>query len=240
MRYSSFILFAVIIVLSSCDYLGGVRISGNRHITTKEISAGSFESVEVHGSMNVHLVQSPTNSVKVQADDNLFEYLDIYTEGNRLVVKTRKGYNLRPSRDIIVYAAAANFKDIELSGSGDIFSENTITATDELSVEVSGSGDINMNVNVPRLRSKISGSGTLTLNGIAKDFSATINGSGDIKSFGLSADNARVDLAGSADAEVTANKTLEVEIAGSGSVTYKGNPSVKQHIAGSGSIEKVG
>lgn len=240
MRYSSFILFAVIIVLSSCDYLGGVRISGNRHIATKEISAGSFESVEVHGSMNVHLVQSPTNSVKVQADDNLFEYLDIYTEGNRLVVKTRKGYNLRPSRDIIVYAAAANFKDIELSGSGDIFSENTITATDELSVEVSGSGDINMNVNVPRLRSKISGSGSLTLNGTAKDFSATINGSGDIKSFGLSADNARVDLAGSADAEVTANKTLEVEIAGSGSVTYKGNPSVKQHIAGSGSIEKVG
>jgi hypothetical protein len=240
MRYSSFILFAVIIVLSSCDYLGGVRISGNRQIATKEISAGSFESVEVHGSMNVHLVQSPTNSVKVQADDNLFEYLDIYTEGNRLVVKTRKGYNLRPSRDIIVYAAAANFKDIELSGSGDIFSENTITATDELSVEVSGSGDINMNVNVPRLRSKISGSGSLTLNGTAKDFSATINGSGDIKSFGLSADNARVDLAGSADAEVTANKTLEVEIAGSGSVTYKGNPSVKQHIAGSGSIEKVG
>ena len=41
------------------------------------------------------------------------------------------------------------------------------------------------------------------------------------------------------DAEVNANKKLEIEVSGSGSVRYKGNASVNQRISGSGDIKKV-
>ena len=54
----------------------------------------------------------------------------------------------------------------------------------------------------------------------------------------LESDEVRVSIAGSGDAAVNAQKSLDVSIAGSGDVSYVGNPAVKSSVAGSGSVSK--
>jgi hypothetical protein len=55
----------------------------------------------------------------------------------------------------------------------------------------------------------------------------------------LVADDVQIRIAGSGDASVTANKSLDVSIAGSGDVKYSGNPAaLKTSTAGSGSISR--
>ncbi len=232
--------FVVCILISSCEFLGGERVRGNGNVVTKNINVGSFDGVETLGDMNVVIIQSEQASVRVSADENLFEFIETHVEGNTLVVKTKSGYNLDPSRDIVIYAAAPVFREVVVEGSGNVSTENAITGSQELKISVSGSGDVKMQVNVSRLSAIIAGSGSVALRGTATNFSVNVEGSGEVRSFDLITDNADVSLAGSADAQVTANKNLDVNISGSGTIQYRGNPTLKQHIAGSGSVEKVG
>ena len=176
----------------------------------------------------------------MQTDENLLEYLDIYTDGNDLTIKEKQGYNVIPSKDLVIRVSSPDYRELDGSGSVNFTSANTLASSGELKLSISGSGNMNLQVNAPKITSEISGSGSLDLKGSAGDFDASVSGSGSIRSFELATNNARVDLTGSADAKVNASKSLDVEISGSGSVQYRGNPSVKQRVSGSGSIEKVG
>jgi len=175
----------------------------------------------------------------VETDENLIEYLDVHVDGNTLVIKPKKGYNLDPSKEIIVYATAAQFKEIEASGACNIISDNLISGNQELIIDASGSTNINIQVTLPKLSTHVSGSGEVTLKGTAREFAGSISGSGAIRGFELVTDNTELDLSGAADAQITANQKLDVEVSGSGDVEYKGNASVNQRISGAGSVKKV-
>ncbi len=240
MRISFFVLTLSLFILSSCRYFGGERIIGDGHVVTQQRSVGAFNSVDVSGAVQVHVRQEATSSVNVQTDQNLMEYLDVYNDGNTLVIKEKSGFNLKPSKNIVVYIAAPVFKDIEVSGACDIVGDNTISGSEALSMHVSGSGDIVMTVAVPSVSAEISGSGSINLKGQAADFSARVSGSGDVRCFDLVTDNTKLDLSGASEVEVTANKQLEVDASGASSVRYKGNAHVSQSISGAGSVKKVG
>ena len=167
------------------------------------------------------------------------QYIDVYNDGSTLVVRSKQGFDLNPTKSILVYVAAPVFKDIDVSGAGDVISDNTISGNEPIHLHVSGSGDIKMQLNAPKVTTEVSGSGDIALKGQAQDFSANISGSGKVKCFDFVTDNTSLDLSGSSDAEVYANKKLDIDVSGSGSIRYKGAPSINQHISGSGDVRKV-
>lgn len=238
MRTLTFLLL-VILFATSCNFLGQ-RVSGNGNIVSRDRSVGSFNSIDASGSVKVHLKQDASTSVRIETDDNLQQYVDVYTNGNTLVIKSKNGYNLNPTRNIVVYTSAPVYKSIDVSGSGDILSDNTISGAEALDMQVSGSGKIDVQVSLPKVSADVSGSGDVFLKGTSKEFEGSISGSGSIKAFDLTTDDTKLDLSGAADAEVTANEKLDVHVSGSGDVKYKGNAkSVSQNISGSGSVKKV-
>ncbi|GAA4746828.1 hypothetical protein GCM10023229_28680 [Flavisolibacter ginsenosidimutans] len=126
-----FLFLLIVIVFSSCQ-LFGERVSGNGKIISRDRSVGSFNSVDASGSVKVHLKQDASPSVRIETDENLQQYVDVYVNGNTLVIKSKEGYNLDPSRDIVVYTSAPVYKSIDVSGSGDILGDNNITGTEAL------------------------------------------------------------------------------------------------------------
>ena len=233
------LLIVIAVSFSSCHYIRGERINGNGISSTQERSVGDFHSISAMGSMDVIVSQSPTNTFKIEADQNLLEYIETRNSSGTIEIFTREGYDLDPKSGIKVYATAPDFKDLEVSGSGKINSTGKITSTSELNAGVSGSGDILLEADAPRITTQISGSGSSTIKGNTKDFSVHISGSGDVRCFDLLSENTEIDIAGSGNAEVYASKNLDVDIAGAGDVRYRGNPSIKQNIAGAGGIKKV-
>lgn len=234
-----FLLLALAAVFSSCNMFGGKRVSGNGNIKTEERKVSSFNSVEASGSVKVHIRQDSSSSVKIETDENLMEYIEVYVTGSTLVIKEKDGFNPDPSKDLIIYTAAPVYKSVDVSGSGDIISDNIISGGEPLELGVSGSGFINVQVTLPKVSTHVSGSGDVLLKGTAKEFDGSISGSGSIKAFDLVTDVTTLDLSGAAEAEVTANQKLDVNVSGSGDVKYKGNATVSQSISGSGSVKKV-
>ncbi len=231
----TFSLFA-----SSCDYISGERVTGNGRISTSERKVSSFDEVEAEGAVDVRISQGEFKPVQVKVDENLQEYIEVFTEGSRLVVRTKSGFNIDPTQDLVVYVTAPVYKRIDVSGACNITSENRINNPEAIDIELTGAGTIKMELNAPRTRLDISGAGDATLVGETRDFELGISGAGKAKCFDFKTETTTLDLSGAGDADVFASVKLDATASGAGSVSYKGNPKdVVSHASGASSIRKA-
>jgi hypothetical protein len=239
MRSIFIIAVSSLLLFSSCREIFAKRIRGNGNITTQTRSAGEFNSIDVSGNINVYARQDSSSSIRVEADENLQQYIEIIDEGNVLRIKTQAGYNLRSSRPIKVYVSSAAFKKFEASGACDIFSEGKITSSSDIDFDLSGSCNVTMDVNAPKISVDMSGAGTIKLKGETKDFRIQGSGSTDIKCLDLLAETVDLDISGAGDAEVYASSKLTGTISGAADVRYKGAAQTDIHTSGATSVKKI-
>lgn len=229
---------STVLLLSSCRYFGGERIDGSGRIITQQRSPGSFNSLEVSSALEVRLQQDATPSVKVETDDNLQQYVDVYTRGNTLVIENKSGYNLDPTDKIVVYVSAPEWKELEITGASELFGEAPLTGN-ELQVVASGASKVSLDVNVKKLRSEADGASTLLLKGTATNFSADASGASQIRGLDLQTSEASLDVSGASQAEITAEKELNIEASGASEVRYRGNANINQKSSGASQVEKI-
>ena len=231
--------FLLIIVFSSCGEIFGNRIRGNGNIKTESRSSGEFTAVDVSGAFDLYIRQDTIRTIRIEADENLLQHIEVISDGDKLIIRPERGYNLKPTGNIKVYVSSPVFKRLEASGACDIFSENKILSNNELQIDMSGSCNVKIDLKAPKVSADLSGSCDINLNGETKDFIINGSGSTNIKCMELMAENVIVDISGSGSAEVFASTKLDVDISGSGSVNYKGNAKVNQKVSGSGNVKKV-
>jgi hypothetical protein len=228
------------VVFSSCrGGLFGKRVAGNGNVRIETRSPGTFNSVDISGAMDLYVKQESGRSVKIEADDNLLSYIVVDNEGDKLVIRPRDGFNLKPTGSIKVYVSSPVFYKIEASGACDVYSQNQIVSTDAVDLDLSGSSDAKMDIKAPKITAGVSGACSVELKGETKEFSGDGSGSSNFKCFDLKAENVVIDISGAGDAEVFASTKLDVDVTGAGGVKYKGSPSINQKISGAGSVRKV-
>ncbi len=230
------LVFLLSTTLSCAQWGIGKKIKGDNNITTATRSTDSYEGIKAAGPMDFKLVQGKEGEITIKGDANLIEYIITEVKNNRLVVKVKDGYNLKPSQTIVVTVPYESINSVSLAGSGDIENSGTIKA-DEFKVSLAGSGDINLKVKSQSVESAISGSGDIVLKGSTKNLTTKITGSGDFDGNNLESTNVTAKITGSGNANVVCNGELKARITGSGDVKYSGKPTNKDtKITGSGSV----
>ncbi len=219
------------------------KVKGNGKVVTIERSTADYDEVAVAGWFDVELIDGTEGNLTIRGEENLLEYIKTEVKEDKLVIKVKKGINLKPSSwgnggGILVTVPVENINAVSLSGSGDVVGKTTLKA-DDFSARVSGSGDVSLNIEASSVEASLSGSGDINLSGSAGDFEVRVSGSGDVKAFELSADNVEATISGSADVKVTANEMLVARVSGSGDIRYRGNPKkIDSKASGSGEISK--
>ncbi len=216
-------------------------VRGSGKAATDIRNVAEFQAIGLNGSIDLTVRQGATQSVQVEADDNLLPLLETVVEsgssGATLQVRWAKGKSLYTRSKVHVTVVVPKLTALAAAGSGDMKVESFNTPT--LKLVIAGSSDARMNnLMAGELVVSISGSSDVAANGTAGKVVVSIAGSGDVHLGELKADDVSVTIAGSGDATVNAGKTLDVRIAGSGDVTYTGNATVKSRVAGSGSVTK--
>jgi hypothetical protein len=234
-------LFTLIaaVIFSSCEFILGEHIRGNGNITTEKRTVSFADKIKLAGSYDVELVKGALPSVEIETDANILPYLITGNEDDWLVVKSRHHTNLDPTKKIKIIITTDKVNAVSIAGSGNIYGKDKFSTTGKVEIRIAGSGDVNLDLNAPRVYSDIAGSGNIKLTGETKDQEIRIAGNGDYNCPGLKSENAEVHIAGSGDVRVFADSKLAIHIAGSGNVYYQGNPTIEQHIAGSGQIKKI-
>jgi hypothetical protein len=129
--------------------------------------------------------------------------------------------------------------NVEIAGSGDV----QAGGAGRLEASVAGSGDVVTGAIANGADIEVAGSGTVTIASLTGELSADAAGSGTITIEGGQIADAKIDVAGSGDVDISAPiQSLQTDIIGSGDVTVNGVVGDLQvDIAGSGrvSVERV-
>ena len=223
--------FLSAIIFCSCQ-----SISGSGNIVTETRSLHQFNGVRTSGSIDVEVMNDPTQLVKIEADDNIMQYVITKVQDGMLDVQLKPNFNYREI-NAKVYVSAASLTKLAVAGSGSITSKDTLVNADEIEFKVSGSGDIIAVADAPAIKASIGGSGTINLHGRTKDFNCSITGSGDFKCSNLLSEKTTASITGSGTAHVFVSVHLLAKVTGSGDIYYAGHPAVEIHKTGSGTIE---
>ncbi len=203
-----------------------------------------FNGVHVGGSFDVYITQGTTESVKVEAPEDVIDRVITEVDGGVLKIYNKERYGwdwgnwFGHHKKIVIYVTAKDLNSIAISGSGDVYFKEGIT-TNSLKLKISGSGDILGKVDVKTLGSSISGSGDMKLSGKAEISTVTVVGSGDFMAGNLLTASSQVHVSGSGDARINASSKVDASVSGSGDIRYTGNAtSVWKKKSGSGDISK--
>jgi len=217
------------------------KIKGNGNVTTKNVSTGSYDKIDISGSFDVELIQGTEGKISITGEENLLQYIVTEVKGDALKIHVENNKNIRPSsgKTIVVKVPFQSLNEVTLAGSGDVKSKSTIKST-SFTAKLTGSGNIDLTVDSDSLQGNITGSGDLTLKGKADSFKSEVVGSGDLNAFDLKAAKADANVSGSGNSRIYCTEYLEARISGSGDIDYKGDPKKKDtKVSGSGSISKA-
>ncbi len=234
-------------------------IKGSGNIVTQTLDVSNFNSVTLENSGDVYLEQGQTESVTVEADDNILPLLETKVVGKELVLSTKPNTSINPSQKIVYRITVKDLSRISLDGSGNFYVSPI--QSDSMEISLQGSGNINVDdLSTGRLSMNLDGSGNISIDKLtATAEEASINGSGDVKLAGeaptqkisfngsgnyragdLKSQSVDINIPGSADVTVWVTDSLKARIDGSGTVRYYGKPSVDQTGNGSGKIVSLG
>ena len=208
---------------------------------TEKRTVGDYDKVVVSGWFDVELVKGQEGEIILEGKKSILEYIDTEVVDGRLKIEWAKRHNFNPFTSmskVSITVPVENINYVALAGSGSVKGKTSLKA-ERFSTYLSGSGKIDLNVEVKSLKSGVSGSGDLVLSGQTSDHDTDVSGSGDIKAYNLESDYVKVAISGSADVNVKVNKGIIARISGSGDVNYIGSPDkIDSKVSGSGSVSK--
>lgn len=236
MKIKLFILNLITLSFLSCNFMENC-VEPDMQINSEEIVLEDIRELKVSSSVNVYLSQSETQKLMIEAPANYIELLNREVNGQKWDLKFSRC--LKETENVKVFLSLPTIKGVMISGSGSVIGENQLRG-DQLKLEIHGSGDMDLDLDMKKVRADIEGSGDIQLMGNTKEFNIEIDGSGDLNAINLITDNCTIEINGSGDAQVSASYSLDVEVNGSGDVEYSGNPKeLNSSINGSGSLKNA-
>ncbi len=226
----------ILMLTVTCQAQNRKTVYGNNNVVTKEREAGSFSGIRVSTGIDVYLKQGDNQSITVEADENLHEYILTEIEGDVLRVYTE--VNIRDADEKKVFVTMKQVKSVKASSAGDVIGQSPVK-TDEIEIDASSAGDIKLEVYAKEIEVDISSSGDVTLKGEADVLEADLSSAGNLNAAELKVREAEVSVSSAGDADINVTEKLQARASSAGDVHYTGNPKyVDAHSSSAGSIHK--
>ncbi len=213
---------------------GGSTIYGSGNLVSENRNVSGISGVQLTMSGTLHITMGNSDSLRVEAEDNLQPYIRTEVTGGTLVIETRPGFQLENTRPIDYFLTVRQLSAIALSSSGDARAENLQAGA--FSVEISSSGNVTIGrLEADSIRVRISSSGELTVqSGRVQTQTISLSSSGEYSARDLQSANADVSLSSSGGATIRVSDHLTGSLSSSGNVYYIGNPDVRVSKSSSG------
>ncbi len=208
----------VVLTLAGCNNIiesNVESINGSGNIITIERDVTDFSRIEINMGADLTLIQGEEESLAIESDDNLMDYIQTEVNGDRLIVSTPGNISLRSSRPIQLTVGFESLTEIKVKGSSAIMAED---------------------LDLERLMISFSGSGSTHLTGTVGNQTIVVRGMAIINNPDLLSQQVSVDISGNGTIEVTAEESLDVSVAGMGNIHYRGNPAITQNINGTATL----
>ena len=234
------LIFSLLALILCTGCLMQASIRGNGNVTKEQRTVTSFDKVEIaSGPFTVYLTQGDIESVEVEFDDNLQQYVEVRNDGSTLVLGVKDKVNIGKTTKNNIFISLKNIDLLSISGVCKVKTTGSLQCAN-LSINISGVSDGELDVNCDKLDAHISGVGNLELCGNATELNIRQSGVGNFNAQKLMAEKVDVVNSGVGSVSVYASQELSMSNSGVGSITYSGDADIKTiQTSGIGKINKV-
>ena len=227
----------IILTATSCIRIVGIR--GSENVKSEDRSVSGFDSVSVSSGMNLFLKQGNSESLKIEAEDNILPMILTAVKNGRLEIKYKNfligGLSLH--KPINIYLTVKNLKEIDISSGVRIESEEI--KSESLKIDLSSGAEGNMIIISQKLVVKLSSGSKLEISGQADNQDIDLGSGGVYSAKDLVSKTAVIHASSDSNAVVNASENLDVEISSGATVQYAGSPKVISDISSGGILRSI-
>jgi len=217
-------------VLAAAFFLGTWhpfgQVVGSENLVTQEKFFKDFSVVEVGNGFDVEIRQSSSYSIKITADDNVIDYVEVFKTSDRLTIRLRLGYSYQ-SVTLKGKITMPELHELELSG-GTHGTVDGFSSAHEFVAELSGgshlSGDFMTSGDAQFALS--GGSHLRDLDGAANDLRISASSGSHLDLAEFLVHDASVNLSGGSHATINLDGRLDADLSGGSHLFYIGDPTM--------------
>jgi hypothetical protein len=234
-----------------------IRGSGNVVEESRPISDINGVNLATIGHLVIEVGE--TDTLRVEAEDNLMEHLKTVEQGGKLTIGTRGSVRLNATKPVNYYLTVTDLDTIEITSVGDIEApdlkaedfliriksdgnlEMGDLETEALKVEISSSGDVSMGeLKADKLDVDITSTGNLDIaGGEVTTQKINLGSAGKYTAPDLASDEADARLSSNGSATIWVKDYLKAILNSSGDLRYRGNPRMEVTTNSSGDVIQI-
>jgi hypothetical protein len=218
-QFKQMIAFVIIMILGCNLSLFAQKDKGNVIIQDRNVA--DFTAIEIGNALEVILSQGSVQTVKVETNEGLQEFLK--TEVSDGVLKVSQTNKMKNPSKLMVYITVKDLNKISVNGASELKSE-TVIKSDKLELNSSGASEVTLELEVNELVSDFSGASEITLKGTASKHTITLSGASELKAGEFETKEMTINASGASDLEVNVKEKLSGQISGASSLKYKEDP----------------
>jgi hypothetical protein len=217
-------------VLAAAFFLGAWhpfgQVVGSENLVTQEKFFKDFSVVEVGSGFDVEIHQSSAYSIKITADDNVIDYVEVFKTSDGLTIRLRLGYSYQ-SVTLRGKITMPELHELELSG-GTHGTVGGFSSSHEFVAELSGgshlSGDYTTSGDAQFTLS--GGSHLSDLDGAANDLRISASSGSHLDLSDFPVHDASVSLSGGSHGTINLDGRLDADLSGGSHLFYMGDPTM--------------
>lgn len=225
---TSLMIFAVFLILPFLlvSISNAQDVKGNGEVVTKTYTVSSFDKIELNGVYNTIIKQGNIESIAIETDENLHNYIKPEVKNKVLQIEQQDGVNFKKTTKMNVYITFKDINKLTSNGVGNLETNGAINV-DDLSISCNGVGNLELDLNSSTLNLEMSSVGNIELKGEVTKGDFQISGVGNIDAVDMKIKNLKIENSGVGNAEVFVTGEIYPTVSGAGNIMCKGNPTVK-------------
>lgn len=242
---TKFLFIPAVLLTLACQLVSGFgkSLTGSGNVVTESRPVSKFNSIDVCCGMHLILTQGASESLEIEADDNLLPEIESFVTNGRLVVRFKdnfSGIRLFNTNPIRVKVSAPELVGVEISGGGRLEAAGPIQTT-QMALDFSGgSRGVLDNLQADKLAVDLSGGSRIELSGISPDQTISLSGGSDYLAGDLQSRTTTLKMSGGGRATVWVTETLNADLSGGANASYYGNPMINQDLSGGSRLQSLG
>lgn len=215
------IAFTLSLFCCSCNItIDGIKGQGDV-IKKEKLISKPYSALKSSNGLDVILVKDSSPKIVIEANENLFDYIQVYVENNILYIKSDKNIGRADKKTVLV--PYSNLQKITATSGSEIVSKEKVVEK-ELDIKASSGANINLTIDAENLSTSVSSGGHIRISGKADKHSAKASSGANLKANELLSQDTYAKASSGANIRIYAKNQFEGKASSGAHVIVYGNP----------------
>lgn len=211
-------------LFTSCSWdIGLGQVQGNGNVQTEDFNISEkFSEVTASKGWEVYLEKGNSNSVIVEADENLIDIAKIYVTDGNLRISSDKNIGSASSKKVFV-TYSDDLEELRVSSGAHLTTKEALRG-ENISFDISSGGILRAEATAREVHTDVSSGGVAYVKGNTERHIISASSGGVIKAKDMKASYANADVSSGGVIGLHVSDHLEADASSGGIINYSGNP----------------